>query len=60
MASTGIGSSVAMGTELSRRNLHQMHRELDKGFIMIAPLTDAEFVTLIADTLETADEYGTP
>jgi uncharacterized protein len=54
MASTGMGSSEAMGTELSRGNLLQMHMELDKGFIMIAPLTDTEFVTVIGDTLESS------
>jgi predicted regulator of Ras-like GTPase activity (Roadblock/LC7/MglB family) len=54
MASTGMGSSEAMGTELSRGKLLQMHMELDKGFIIIAPLTDTEFVTIIADTLESS------
>ncbi len=54
MASTGMGSSEAMGTELSRGKLVQMQMELAKGFIMIAPLTDAEFVTIIADTLDSS------
>jgi uncharacterized protein len=52
MASTGMGSSEEMGTELSRGKLLQMHMELDRGFIIIAPLTDLEFGTIIADTLE--------
>jgi len=52
MASTGMGSSEAMETELSRGKLLQMHMELDKGFIIIAPLTGTSFVSIIADTLE--------
>jgi uncharacterized protein len=52
MASTGLGSSEAMGTELARGKLFQMHMELEKGFIIIAPLTDTEFITIIASTLE--------
>jgi hypothetical protein len=54
MASTGMGSSEAMGTELARGKLLQMHMELLKGFIIIAPLTDNEFVTIIADKLESS------
>ena len=54
MASTGMGSSEAMGTELARGKLLQMHMELIKGFIIIAPLTDTEFVTIIADKLESS------
>jgi predicted regulator of Ras-like GTPase activity (Roadblock/LC7/MglB family) len=52
MSSTGKGSLEAMGTELSRGKLLQMHMEPDNGFIIIAPLNDTVLVTIITNTPE--------
>jgi predicted regulator of Ras-like GTPase activity (Roadblock/LC7/MglB family) len=49
MASTGIGTSEAMGKELGKGELTQMLVELDKGPIIISPLSKDELIAIVAD-----------
>jgi hypothetical protein len=50
MASTGIGTSEAMGRELGKGELTQMLVELDKGPIIISPLSKDELIAIVADS----------
>ncbi len=50
MASTGIGTSEAMGRELGKGELTQMLVELDKGPIIISPLSRDELIAIVADS----------
>ncbi len=50
MASTGIGTSEAMGKELGKGELTQMLVELDKGPIIISPLSKDELIAIVADS----------
>jgi predicted regulator of Ras-like GTPase activity (Roadblock/LC7/MglB family) len=50
MASTGMGTSEAMGTELGKGELRQMLVELDKGPILLSPLSADELIAIVADT----------
>lgn len=50
MASTGIGTSEAMGKELGKGELTQMLVELDKGPIIVSPLSKDELIAIVADT----------
>jgi len=49
MASTGIGTSEAMGKELGKGELTQMLVELDKGPIIVSPLSKDELIAIVAD-----------
>ena len=49
MASTGIGTSEAMGRELGRGQLTQMLVELDNGAIVISPLSKDELIAIVAE-----------
>ncbi len=51
MASTGMGTSEAMGIELGRGNLNLMLVELEKGSIILSPLSSNESIAIIADTM---------
>jgi len=50
MASTGMGTSEAMGIELGKGELRQMLVELDKGPILLSPLSADELIAIVADT----------
>ncbi len=50
MASTGIGTSEAMGRELGKGELNQMLVELNKGPIIISPLSADELIAIVADS----------
>jgi uncharacterized protein len=49
MASTGIGTSEAMGRELGKGQLTQMLVELDKGAIILSPLSKDELIAIVAE-----------
>ncbi len=48
MASTGMGTSEAMGKELGKGELHQMLVELDHGPIIMSPLSADELIAVVA------------
>jgi len=50
MASTGLGTSEAMGNTLGKGELLQMLVELEKGPILLSPLSADELIALVADT----------
>ena len=51
MASTGLGTSEAMGSTLGKGELSQMLVELEKGPIILSPLSVAdELIAIVADT----------
>ncbi|MGB9176988.1 MAG: roadblock/LC7 domain-containing protein [Methanoregula sp.] len=50
MASTGLGTSEAMGNSLGKGELSQMLVELEKGSIILSPLSAEEIIALVADT----------
>jgi uncharacterized protein len=50
MASTGLGTSEAMGNTLGKGELSQMLVELEKGPIILSPLSGDELIALVADT----------
>ncbi|MGB8219610.1 MAG: roadblock/LC7 domain-containing protein [Methanoregula sp.] len=49
MASTGLGTSGAMGTSLEKGELAQMLVELEKGPILLSPLSQDELIAIVAD-----------
>ena len=49
MASTGMGTSEAMGKELGKGEIRQMLVELDKGPIILAPLSTDELIAIVAE-----------
>lgn len=49
MASTGMGTSEAMGTELGKGQLMQMLVELQNGPIILSPLSADELIAIVAD-----------
>jgi len=48
MASTGLGTSEAMGTTLGKGILSQMLVELEKGPILLSPLSADELIAIVA------------
>lgn len=50
MASTGLGTSEAMGNSLGKGELYQMLVEMENGPIILASLTDNELIAIVADT----------
>ena len=50
MASTGLGTSEAMGVSLGKGELSQMLVELEKGPIILSPLSADELIAIVADT----------
>ncbi|MCX6691408.1 MAG: roadblock/LC7 domain-containing protein [Methanoregula sp.] len=50
MASTGLGTSEAMGTTLGKGELTQMLVELEKGPIILSPLSADELIAIVADS----------
>lgn len=49
MASTGMGTSEAMGKELGKGELQQMIVELEKGPVLMSPLSKGEIIAIVAD-----------
>lgn len=49
MASTGIGTSEAMGRELGKGELTQLLVELEKGPIIISPLSKDELIAIVSE-----------
>ncbi|MDK2974751.1 MAG: uncharacterized protein PWP08_1122 [Methanofollis sp.] len=49
MASTGMGTSEAMGAELGKGQLNQMFVELEKGPILLSPLSEDEMIAIVAN-----------
>ncbi|HNY89053.1 MAG: Roadblock/LC7 domain protein [Euryarchaeota archaeon ADurb.Bin294] len=49
MTSTGIGTSEAMGKELGKGQLNQLLVELDKGPIIVSPLSKDELIAIVAE-----------
>ena len=49
MASTGLGTSEAMGASLGKGELRQLLVELEKGPIIMSPLSDDELIAIVAD-----------
>ncbi len=49
MASTGVGTSEAMGMELGKGQLTQMLVELQQGPIILSPLSPDELIAIVAD-----------
>jgi predicted regulator of Ras-like GTPase activity (Roadblock/LC7/MglB family) len=50
MASTGMGTSEAMGSELGKGEMIQMLVELDDGPILLSPLSEDELIAIVAET----------
>lgn len=48
MASTGLGTSEAMGKELGKGELRQMIVELEQGPILMSPLSPDEMIAIVA------------
>jgi hypothetical protein len=51
MASTGMGTSEAMGKELGKGEISQLLVELEKGPIIMAPLSPDELIAIVADSV---------
>ncbi|HDR73460.1 MAG TPA: dynein regulation protein LC7 [Methanoculleus sp.] len=49
MASTGMGTSEAMGAELGKGDMHQMLVELEHGPILLSPLSEDELIAIVGD-----------
>ncbi|QYZ80395.1 dynein regulation protein LC7 [Methanofollis formosanus] len=49
MASTGMGTSEAMGAELGKGDLNQMLVELQNGPILLSPLSEDELIAIVAN-----------
>ena len=49
MASTGLGTSGAMGSSLEKGLLAQMLVELEKVPILLSPLSEDELIAIVAD-----------
>ncbi|MBP2145975.1 putative regulator of Ras-like GTPase activity (Roadblock/LC7/MglB family) [Methanofollis sp. W23] len=49
MASTGMGTSEAMGAELGKGELNQMLVELQNGPILLSPLSEDELIAIVAN-----------
>jgi hypothetical protein len=49
MASTGLGTSEAMGKELGKGELKQMLVETEKGPIIMSPLSSDELIAIVAE-----------
>lgn len=49
MASTGMGTSEAMGSELGKGELNQMLVELQNGPILLSPLSEDELIAIVAN-----------
>ncbi|MCU0632087.1 MAG: roadblock/LC7 domain-containing protein [Methanolinea sp.] len=49
MASTGMGTSEAMGKELGKGELRQMLVELERGPIIMSPLSEDELIAIVAE-----------
>ncbi|WP_421909683.1 roadblock/LC7 domain-containing protein [Methanolacinia petrolearia] len=48
MASTGLGTSEAIGRELGKNEMNQIIIELDEGPILISPLSEDELIAIVA------------
>lgn len=49
MASTGMGTSEAMGAELGKGEMQQMLVELELGPILLSPLSDDELIAIVGE-----------
>jgi len=49
LASTGLGTSEAMGAELGKGQLNQMLVELENGPILLSPLSEDEMIAIVAN-----------
>jgi predicted regulator of Ras-like GTPase activity (Roadblock/LC7/MglB family) len=49
IASSGVGTSEAMGQELGKGHLSQMLVELENGQIILSPLSTDELIAIVAD-----------
>jgi predicted regulator of Ras-like GTPase activity (Roadblock/LC7/MglB family) len=49
MASTGLGTSEAMGSELGKGEILQLLVELENGPILLSPLSDDELIAIIGE-----------
>jgi predicted regulator of Ras-like GTPase activity (Roadblock/LC7/MglB family) len=49
MASTGMGTSEAMGAELGKGEMNQMLVELEQGPILLSPLSDDELIAIVGE-----------
>jgi predicted regulator of Ras-like GTPase activity (Roadblock/LC7/MglB family) len=49
MASTGMGTSEAMGSELGKGEMIQMLVELEDGPILLSPLSEDELIAIVAE-----------
>jgi predicted regulator of Ras-like GTPase activity (Roadblock/LC7/MglB family) len=49
MASTGMGAAVSMGTELQKGEMVQTLIEMDKGPIILSPLSSDALIAIVAD-----------
>jgi len=49
MASTGMGTSEAMGAELGQGEMIQMLVECENGPILLSPLSDDELIAIVAE-----------
>jgi hypothetical protein len=49
MASTGLGTSAAMGSSLEKGEMAQMLVELEHGPILLSPLSENELIAIVAD-----------
>jgi predicted regulator of Ras-like GTPase activity (Roadblock/LC7/MglB family) len=49
MASTGLGTSETMGLTLEKGDLYQMLVELQKGPVLLSPLSSDELIAIVAD-----------
>jgi hypothetical protein len=50
MASTSLGTSEAMGMTLEKGDLYQIVVELQKGPILVSPLTADELIAIVAES----------
>lgn len=49
MASTGLGTSEAMGSELGKGEMQQMLVECENGPILLSPLSEDELIAIVAE-----------
>lgn len=49
MASTGLGTAETMGAQLGKGSLRQTLIELEKGPILLSPLSADELIAIVAD-----------
>ncbi len=49
MASAGMGTSESLGKELERGEVRQILLELEKGSILLSPLSAEEFIAIVSN-----------